>query len=121
MLLVDHLHLQIGDSTGMAALVLWRDLRMFDYLCETGQRGKECTRLLVSDLTFLNLACDPAWPFIVSGAPLATAPHPIILESSISTKTRKTRHHGVLHLPANFDPRIGADMLLANLQGYDKA
>ena len=74
----------------------YRDLTAFAYCWETAQRGKECGHLLITDIFYQNLQCQPIWPDVCQDSLLTDTP--IAVESSLGTKTRSTGHPGVLQL-----------------------
>ena len=114
-----HLHGQAASVTDPSLRVtLLRDLCAFSYLWETGQRGKECCSLLLSDFRYQDLRCTEAWPDLVSGALLK--PEPLLVEGSQGTKTRLTRHPGVIQLSKAPNPD-GSGHLVADISAYAAA
>ena len=96
-MLRNHL-LQKVDQEGDPSLqiTLLRDLCAFSYLWETGQRGKECCSLLLSDFTYQDVQCTAAWNDLVAKT---LDPNKVLLvEGSQGTKTQHTRHPGVVQL-----------------------
>lgn len=101
----------------LRGLIVMRDLCAFQYLWETFQRGKECIRLKTTDFHFLNLQCTNAWPAILAGN-RSDEPYPVVVESSMGTKTRKTKYPGVIHLLPAPQPQDVCGYLLQDLQLY---
>jgi len=117
--LIDYLVGQARASiTPISKAVYLRDLCFEAYLWETGQRGKEAGCLLISDFTYGDIWCTPAFPSI-SASNLHPA-LPILVESSRGTKTRKTKHPGTLVLQRGLDDN-GNGLLLHYLPSYVQA
>ena len=95
-----------GDDYGRALLL--RDACAFAYLWETGQRGKECCQLKISDFSYPGKQCRDAWGDLRSGA---VAPRQrVLVECSAGTKTRKTRHPGALELAEELEGYAGCSL-----------
>ena len=92
---------EAGGSAYERALSL-RDACAFAYLWETGQRGKECCQLSPADFCYADKGCSCAWDDIRAG----TLPEArrLLVECSAGTKTRQTKHPGVLEVTE----RLGA-------------
>lgn len=95
--------------------LLYRDLCAFAYLWETAQRGKECGRLLSTDLFYQGVLLDSAWPDILRGELRAGAT--VGIESSLGTKMRRHGHPGVLELATAISPD-GSGWFLSYLPLY---
>ena len=99
-------------------VTLLRDLCAFSYLWETGQRGKECCSLLLSDFKYQDLQCTEAWADILSQT--LSSEKNLLVEGSQGTKTRHTRHPGVIKL-AKQPESDGAGELPQFLPAYAQA
>ena len=108
---------QAATDLGLRATLL-RDLCAFSYLWETGQRGKECCTLVLSDFRYQDLRCTGAWPDLLTGS--LSQPEPLLVEGSQGTKTRLTRHPGVIELAKSPTPD-GRGHLVADIHAYAQA
>ena len=118
--LVDYLSTKASASAlPISKAVYLRDLCFEAYLWETGQRGKEAGCLLITDFTYGDTWCTPAFPSI-SASNLFPA-LPITVESSRGTKTRKTKHPGTLTLQRGLMGDDGHGVLLHYLPSYAQA
>lgn len=109
------------DSPGsLKEILALRDLCAFQYLWETFQRGKECVQLLVTDLRILNLECGYAWEYIQAGTRTSLT-YPIVIESSLGTKTKKTKYPGVIHLEPHSNDNEITGYFLDDLAEYGQA
>ena len=99
--------------------LLWRDACVTAYLWETGQRGKEGCKLLITDFTYGDVRCTPAWLDLTEGCPRTDTP--LFVESSLGTKSRKTKHPGTLELSVNPDHGMGSGVLVQLLPPYARA
>ena len=102
----------------IARATFLRDLCLEAYLWETGQRGKEAGNLLITDLTYGDTWCTPAFPSICAESLRPALP--IYIESSRGTKSRKTKHPGTLTLQRTADGD-GHGLLISYLPKYAKA
>ena len=112
------IHKAITSVTPISKAVYLRDLCLEAYLWETGQRGKEAGCLLVTDFTYGDTWCTPAFPSISASNLLPALP--IMVESSRGTKTRKTKHPGTLVLQRVLGDN-GNGILLHYLPSYAQA
>ena len=101
------------------AALLWRDACLSAYLWETGQRGKEGGRLVVTDFTYDDVRCTPAWLDLIEGKPRVD--QALLVESSAGTKSRKTKHPGTLKLDTYADYGLGTGVLVQLLPPYARA
>ena len=101
------------------AALLWRDACLSAYLWETGQRGKEGCQLVVTDFNYADVRCTPAWLDLVEGQPRTD--HPLLVESSAGTKSRKTKHPGTLELDVHANYAQGTGVLVQLLPPYARA
>ena len=90
----------------------------FAYMWECGQRGKEAGMLLVTDFAYKCVEVMPAWSDLVDGKVKADVS--LLVESSMGTKKRKSRHPGVLYLEKELRPD-GRGLLVATLPVYAQA
>lgn len=101
------------------AALLWRDACLAAYLWETGQRGKEGCQLIVTDFTYGDVRCTPAWPDLVDGS--VRDGLTVLVESSNGTKSRKTKHPGTLELSTAADEEMGTGVFVNLIPPYAKA
>ena len=101
------------------AALLWRDACLAAYLWETGQRGKEGCQLVVTDFTYGDVRCTPAWPDLVDGS--VQDGLPVLVESSNGTKSRKTKHPGTLELSTEVDENLGTGVFVNLISPYANA
>ena len=116
--LVAHVDAAMGPADEYQRCMLLRDKVAFAYMWECGQRGKEAGRLVVSDFAYECVEVTPAWPDLVRGK--VESDLPLLVESSMGTKKRKSRHPGVLYLAKTLQPD-GTGLLVATLPVYAAA
>lgn len=107
------------ESDPYQAAILWRDACLSAYLWETGQRGKEGCKLVITDFSYCDVKCTPAWLDLAEGTPRTD--YPLVVESSSGTKSRKTKHPGTLELDVNSDSEQGTGVLVRLLPPYSRA
>ena len=107
----------MGTADPYQRCLLLRDQALFAYLWASGGRGKEGVDLLTSDFCYKDLACTPAWGDIIARKLRDGAT--VVVECSMGTKTRKTRHPGVVELACGGD--AGGVTLLSVLPDYAEA
>ena len=110
-----------ADSAGspFEKSLFLRDATMAAYLWETGQRGKEGGELLLSDFSYADVACTPAWEDLARGFPQTL--DPLLVESSQGTKSRKTKHPGTLELQLQPSEEDGGGFLVSLIPVYSAA
>ena len=117
--LIAYLDEKASAAAGLVARATFlRDLCLEAYLWETGQRGKEAGNLLITDFTYGDTWCTPAFSSISTAT--LRPDLPIYVESSRGTKSRKTKHPGVLTLQRTEDDG-GHGLLLRYLPRYAQA
>ena len=116
--LMAHLDARAEGADLYSRCLLLRDKVAFAYMWECGHRGKEVSRLTVQDLRYQDVACTGAWPDLSQGAPRAGAT--LLVEPGNGTKTRKTRHPGVVRLEVEVQPD-GLGTFVATLPVYARA
>ena len=99
--------------------IILRDAALAAYLWETGQRGKEGGELLITDFSYADVQCTPAWHDLVSGEPRTL--DPLLVESSHGTKSRKTKHPGTLELQLQPSEEDGGGFLVSLIPTYARA
>lgn len=116
--LIEHIDGVMVAADEYQRCMLLRDKVAFSYMWECGQRGKEAGRLVVSDFAYECVEVSSAWPDLARGD--VRSDLPLIVESSMGTKKRKTRHPGVLYLSTVLQPD-GAGLLVTTLPAYAAA
>ena len=105
--------------TSYSRALLLRDATFAAYLWETGQRGKEGSELVLTDFSYADIRCTPAWRDLVSGE--LSSLDPLIVESSNGTKSRKTKHPGTLELQLVPSEEDGGGFLVSLIPLYEVA